>query len=106
VLLNEKGLSALYQDIDPTLAPLYFGATVPQSWFSLRDPCQHAASEIQAPKIYVACKGDQAVPYEGQIKMATAAGAQIFNLECGHSPFLKKDEVLSIVELLEGVAED
>lgn len=78
--------------------------TMPQGIISNISPCAHGTSEIAVPKIYFAAKNDLVVPYEGQKAMAQAASAQIIELECGHSPFLKETETALIVDVIEKAA--
>lgn len=103
-ILAEEARDLLYSGIDKSLAQMAMDITVPQSLISNISPCAHGTSEIVAPKIYLAAQNDLIVPYEGQKAMAHAAGAEIVELECGHSPFMKERETSMILDVIEKVA--
>ncbi|KJR86843.1 uncharacterized protein SPSK_02707 [Sporothrix schenckii 1099-18] len=104
VSLNEGARHALYQDIDIEVADEALASTVKQSTASFKQKCSHAAGTIMAHKTYVACQQDAAVPYEGQVFMAEAAGANVVALDCGHSPFLKDEESAKLVAIIAGIS--
>ena len=103
-MLNEGATNALYQDVTGDVANMALATTVKQSIASFKQKCTHSAVEIKSFKTYIACKQDAAVPYEGQVLMAEAAGADVVALECGHSPFLKGEESAKLVAIIASIA--
>lgn len=103
--MTDMGLQTLYGDVDKATAEIYYSGTVLQSWGSLNQPCTHSAAEIQAPKVYAACRLDMAIPYESQLAMSAASGAEVIHLDCGHSPFIKKKETDQLVQIIVQAAE-
>lgn len=61
-------------------------------------------SEVQAVKKYVVCTKDKIVAPEKQYQRAAAAGAEVAELDCGHSPFLLEKETGMLMDIIEGVA--
>ncbi|KAH8888931.1 alpha/beta-hydrolase [Thozetella sp. PMI_491] len=105
VLLGGKALNTLYGDVEDEVARIYYSGVAPQSFASFTEPCKHAASEIQAAKVYVACRADRAIPYEAQVAMAGEAGAETVHFDCGHSPFAKEDELAQLSSVIFRAAE-
>ena len=64
----------------------------------------YTPAEIKVPKTYVACKLDQAVPFEIQLGLGQAAGAEVVEFASGHSPFLKNYEMLRLIDIIERAA--
>ena len=99
-LLNDKASGILYYDVEDSMALMCMQSMVKQSLQSFRSPVCHGTSEIDSKKIYIATTQDKAVPYELQQHLANAAEAEMQCLECGHSPFMKKEEAAKIINIL------
>ena len=103
-MAHEKGSSAFYNDVDQTTAEICTSGLVKQSLASFMTPVTYTAADIKVPKRYVACKVDQAVPFEAQVALGKAAGAEVFEFASGHSPFLKETERSRLLEIVTDVA--
>jgi hypothetical protein len=75
-----------------------------QSEKSFRGSTRYRAADIKARKTYFATKHDETIPFDAQMAMAEAAEASIVILDCGHSPFLKKETAAILLEELQNVA--
>jgi hypothetical protein len=103
VLLNEKAPDVLYNDATQTKLQMCSQSTVKQSLRSFKTGCAYASGDVKVPKTYFVTKEDQAIPYAGQMAMAQGAGAQIIELNSGHSPFLKREETEKILETIKAI---
>ncbi|KAI9149956.1 putative hydrolase R7 [Paramyrothecium foliicola] len=101
--LEDEARGLMYSGVQGDVAQMSFDTTVPQSLISFADPCAQGSSEVLARKVYVICREDSAVPYQGQRAMAEAAGAEMIEIESGHSPFLQSEVMSKLVEAVEGV---
>ncbi|KAI1383533.1 Alpha/Beta hydrolase protein [Hypoxylon trugodes] len=61
-------------------------------------------AEVKAPKTYVVCKKDGIVKPESQYERAKAAGAEVVELDCCHSPFLLDQERSVLVDVINKAA--
>ncbi|CAI6099263.1 hypothetical protein V2G26_005776 [Clonostachys chloroleuca] len=100
-LLEPKASDLLYSGLDDEIARVNFRATAPQSLQSFHDKSSNASSDIVVPKTYVVTQKDAIIPSEGQKAMANAAGANVIELEYGHSPFLSAEGASSILKIIE-----
>jgi len=101
---NEKGARVFYTGVDETQAASAISSLRPQALDSFRTPCAYSAPEIRAPKWYVACEADEAIPFKGQQAFAEAMGAKMTVLKCGHSPFLIPGEIDGLVSIVKEAA--
>ncbi|XXG94905.1 hypothetical protein Hte_001164 [Hypoxylon texense] len=90
----------LYQDVEQQRADEALRLLVFQSAITYEPDALNEASEVRAAKTYVVCKKDKIVLPENQYKRAKAAGAQVVELDCGHSPFLLEKETASLVDIV------
>ncbi|KAI1780238.1 Alpha/beta hydrolase fold-1 [Hypoxylon cercidicola] len=90
----------LFQDVEQQRAEEAIRQLVFQSAVACDPEALNSASEVRAAKTYVVCKKDQIVSPEDQYKRAKAAGAQVIELECGHSPFLLEKETAVLVDIV------
>ena len=103
-MAHERGPSTFYNDVDKTTSEICTSGLVKQSLASFMTPITYTAADIKVPKKYVACKLDQAVPFEAQLGLGQAAGAELHELTSGHSPFLKETERLRLLEIIADAA--
>ena len=99
-LLNDKASGILYSDVEDSMALMCMQSMVKQSLQSFLSPVRHGTREIDSKKIYIATTQDKAVPYELQQHLAKAAEAEMLCMECGHSPFMRKEEAAKIINIL------
>ncbi|KAM5342263.1 hypothetical protein ACJ41O_013229 [Fusarium nematophilum] len=104
--LTENARKAFYNDLDPETTSRAFDDCVYQSTASSETAVPFVAADIAVPKTYVACENDAAIPIEGQLAMAGAMGetVRIEKLDSGHSPFLNKEALPKLVDILARVA--
>ncbi|KAF3349299.1 DNA polymerase epsilon subunit B [Verticillium dahliae VDG2] len=100
----EAVATAFYNDIEDGFRDGAVALLSEQSKRPFTDVVDFLASDLEIPKIYVVCKNDNAVPFAFQQFMAQASGAEIVELDCGHSPFLREEERRQIVDLIIGVS--
>ena len=99
------GAEYLYHDVDPMRAEMCASCLMHQSLASLQLPVTYSATEIQLPKIYIACEKDRCFPYDKQLLMAEKAGIELVKIPTGHSPFLIDsgiDEIMKVLADLDG----
>lgn len=101
----EAVATAFYNDIEDGFRDGAVALLSEQSKRPFTDVVDFLASDLEIPKIYVVCKNDNAVPFAFQQFMAQASGAEIVELDCGHSPFLREEERRQIVDLIIGVSQ-
>ncbi|KAH8881876.1 alpha/beta-hydrolase [Thozetella sp. PMI_491] len=102
-ILNEKAKEFLYGDLDEQLREICFSGTAPQSFAAWLGTCRHSTTDLPLPKVYVACKRDQALPYHQQLVIAEAIKAKTIHLDTSHSPFVKVENAAKIVEAIDEV---
>ncbi|KAH8898049.1 alpha/beta-hydrolase [Thozetella sp. PMI_491] len=101
MVLKAKAKDFLYNDASDELASLFLSATVPHSAATPMSICQHAATEINASRFYIACERDRAIAYQEQLKFATNAGAKVVNIAADHSPFATPEGAAEVVKTIE-----
>ncbi|KAH8659865.1 Alpha/beta hydrolase fold-1 [Xylariales sp. PMI_506] len=100
VILNGNARAVLYDGVDDAVADMYMTGTVPQGFLTFKQPCKHAASDVTAPKIFIAGKLDKAISYDAQVSMAGAAGAELISVDSGHSPFAKAGQAARVRDII------
>ncbi|KAM0273609.1 hypothetical protein ACHAQH_008203 [Verticillium albo-atrum] len=100
----KEAAETFYNDVDDSLRVKASALLAEQSKQPFIDVIDFLAADLKILKTYVVCKKDKAVPLELQQYMANASGAQIVELNCGHSPFLIDEERGEIVKLVVGAS--
>jgi pimeloyl-ACP methyl ester carboxylesterase len=89
----EDPIGTFYGDVDPAVAAEAVGRLVPQSIRSFGEPVDHV-DDRAAPRTYLLCERDQALPVLKQEEFSTRADV-VERMDSGHSPFLSRPSELA-----------
>ncbi|KAJ6498974.1 Alpha/beta hydrolase fold-1 [Mycena sanguinolenta] len=101
---NAKASAILYHDLPGDRAEYYASKLEPMSAHTVSEPVSNVCWVTDVPKVAIFCRRDRVFPVEGQRRMvervkSTKGGDwEMYEMDCGHSPFLSHVEEL--VELV------
>ncbi|KAH7304785.1 Alpha/beta hydrolase fold-1 [Stachybotrys elegans] len=102
--LEPDACGRLYSGIGEDVSRICMDSTVPHSLAAFVDPCTNSGQEIAAPQVFIGCRDDLIMPFEGQKAMAAAVGARFIDIDSGHSPFLENERISDVVGIVEEIA--
>lgn len=102
----EAATRLFYHDVDPARVQQALALLLRQSPRGLAGDLVATAPQIKVPKYYISCRNDRVISFENQMQLARDAGATVAaELDCGHSPFLRDEEIKVLVRVICGCVE-
>ncbi|KAF7376318.1 AB hydrolase-1 domain-containing protein [Mycena sanguinolenta] len=106
IMIPQRSVAAevLYHDLVESQAQHWAAKLEPMAVSVTAAPVANVCWGADVPKVYIFCKMDRAIPFEGQRKMVERVQIEnkeswkTYEMNCGHSPFLSHVEHL--VEIL------